>query len=161
MFLVNFLWILQILFILLKYIHLSNQMVVMSIGVVVLIENKSDSRYLMLKQDRGEYDAGFHYAPPAGTLDKDLDECPKDTAVREVEEETGLDIDKDDLYELFETDASYGVDKLIWYKIKFKVTEDQIELNHESNGFSFLSKEQALEEELLEDTRNAFNRLEE
>ncbi len=133
----------------------------MSTGVAVLIENKSDSKYLMLEQNRGEYDTGFHYAPPAGTLDEDLDSSPEDTAVREVEEETGLDINENDLYELFETEASYGVDKLIWYSVELEVTEEKIELNHESNGYSFLSKEQALEENLLEDTRNAFNRLEE
>lgn len=68
----------------------------MSTGVVVLIENKSDSKYLMLEQIRGEYDTGFHYTPPAGTLDEDLDDSPEETAVREVKEETDLKINKDD-----------------------------------------------------------------
>lgn len=133
----------------------------MSTGVVVLIENKSDSKYLMLEQDRGEYDTGFHYAPPAGTLDKDLDDGPLDTAVREVEEETGLEISKDDLNKLFVTDASYAVDELIWYEISLNVTEDQLELNHESEGYSFLSKDEALQENLLKDTRKVFEKLNE
>ena len=133
----------------------------MSIGVIVLIEDHSGSvpKYLMLEQDRPEYGTGFHYAPPAGTLETNLDEEPEDTAVREVKEEIGLQISKDDLEELFETDASYGVDRLIWFKIGFDAAEEDLELNHESDGYSFLSKQEALEENLLEDTRKAFNKL--
>lgn len=133
----------------------------MSIGIVVLVENElnSESEYLMLEQNRKEYDTGSHYAPPAGTLNEDLDSNPEDAAVREVKEETGLEINRDELYELFETDASYGVDKLIWYKVGLEIDEEQIELNHEADDYCFLSREKALEENLLEDTRDAFNKL--
>lgn len=132
----------------------------MTVGVVVLIEDGSvsGSPYLMLKQERPDREK--HYAPPAGTLDEDIDDSPRDTAVREVKEETGLEVRPEELEKLFETGAQLDVDKLIWFRVEKKVDRDQIELNYESDDYEFLSREEALQKALLEDTRDAFERLE-
>lgn len=143
------------------YLKAHNPISFMSTGVAVLIYDESDVEpaYLMLEQDRDKYDTGVHYAPPAGTFDAELDDTTQETAVREIQEETGLDIREDDLEMLFETDASYGVEKLVWYRLGTNLSDQEIELNHEADGYTFLTREEAREEELLEDTRKAFNML--
>lgn len=133
----------------------------MKTGVAVLIydESRAEPSYLMLEQNRDQYDTGVHYAPPAGTFEEELDENTEQTAVREVNEETGLEAETGDLEKLFETDASYGVEKLVWYRLGTNLSDQEIELNHEADGYTFLTREEALRENLLEDTRKAFNML--
>lgn len=128
------------------------------IGAVVLLTDASDPKreHLMLEQNRG---GGSHYAPPAGTFDESLDESPRHTAVREVSEETKIQISLADLNELFETDAEMGVDKLVWYEVKTHIDKSLINTNHESQDYRFLTPEDALEEELLDDTRIALTKL--
>jgi 8-oxo-dGTP pyrophosphatase MutT (NUDIX family) len=130
-------------------------------GVAVLIEDESRSKpsYLMLEQDRSQYGTGVHYAPPAGTFEPEFDGTPKNTAVREIREETGIEVNREELQKLFETGAEHGVDRLVWYKVEKEIDYNQIDLNHESQDCKILTKAEALDENLLEDTRKALQRL--
>lgn len=52
-----------------------------------------------------------------------------------------------------------GVDKLVWYEVKTHIDKSLINTNHESQDYRFLTPEDALEEELLDDTRIALTKL--
>ncbi|KMQ50498.1 NUDIX hydrolase [Chitinispirillum alkaliphilum] len=69
--------------------------------IITLLKNSQtkEEKFLMVKQRRignGQLTLEF----PAGMLDENQD--PKDVAVRELQEETGLSIDKSDLFSLTE-----------------------------------------------------------
>ncbi len=111
-------------------------------GVAVLIDDVSveEPSYLMLSQEWG----GEEYlAPPAGKVE-DFDASPEEAAVREVREETGIELEEHDLERLFETSAEFGADRLVWYETGIGIKEHDIELNHESSGYEILEPAEAL-----------------
>ena len=129
-------------------------------GAVILVEDlKNEGNFLFLEQTREEYETEDHYAPPAGTYDTKKDNNIYDTAVRELHEETGISVEKNDLDLLFETEASYGVDKLEWYHVRIEIIESDLDFNHESSGYRMMTIEEALNENLLDDTRLALKQL--
>ena len=111
-------------------------------GVAVLLEdvNRSET-YLMLAQSNSDF--GDYYAPPAGHIEE-FDDNPFYAAVREVYEETGIRIGEDELEEVCEEDADYSVDKILWCRTSIDFENVDIELNHESSGYGFITRAEAL-----------------
>lgn len=73
--------------------------VVLSV-LVCLIDAESGEKFLLLVKQRRISTGGYIYEHPAGMVDGDDD--PLDVAVREVHEETGLDVNPDDVHRLNE-----------------------------------------------------------
>lgn len=65
-----------------------------------LIDKETHKRYFLLVKQRRVADGSIFYEHPAGMCDNDTD--PWQVAVKEIEEETGLKITKDDLCMLHE-----------------------------------------------------------
>lgn len=89
-----------------------------------------ESHKILLVQSRGQY-----WGPPKGSIDPDekIDDC----AIREVKEETGLEISKEDL------DKYYVVKgKALYYFINMKETEIKVQ-NHiqdnDANGIGWFN----------------------
>lgn len=69
------------------------------VSVLICLTNReTGQRFLLLVKQRRVADGSYFYEHPAGMCDSDTD--PYAVAVREVEEETGLVIGRDDLHRL-------------------------------------------------------------
>ncbi len=69
--------------------------------LVVLIDEQTDNKYVLLVKQRRVCDGSFTYEHPAGMID-DKDPSPVAVAVRELKEETKLDVNADELKPLFD-----------------------------------------------------------
>jgi 8-oxo-dGTP pyrophosphatase MutT (NUDIX family) len=96
---------------------------------VVLVDN---GKILLLLRSGG-WKTGF-WGPPGGGADKG--ETPKQAAVRETFEESGLRIRPDDLKLLIQrTKHDYG---MIYFYITDKFSGKGVALSHEHSGFSWV-----------------------
>ena len=92
---------------------------------------KYDGKILLLLRSVG-WKTGY-WGPPGGIADENED--PKDTAIREVFEETGLVIEKEDLRFLkSKTKSDFG---MVWFYIVEKFTGD-IELSWEHDAYKWI-----------------------
>jgi 8-oxo-dGTP pyrophosphatase MutT (NUDIX family) len=69
--------------------------------LVVLIDEQTDDKYILLVKQRRISDGSELYEHPAGMIDED-DESPVDVAARELEEEAQLTVSPDELKPLFD-----------------------------------------------------------
>ena len=69
--------------------------------LVVLIDEQTDDKYVLLVKQRRICDGSELYEHPAGMIDDD-DDSPVDVAARELEEEAQLDVSPDELKPLFD-----------------------------------------------------------
>lgn len=69
--------------------------------MVVLIDDETDDRYILLVRQRRICDGSELHEHPAGMIDDD-DDQPIDVAARELNEETQLDVKADELKPLFD-----------------------------------------------------------
>lgn len=69
--------------------------------LVVLIDEQTDDRYVLLVKQRRICDGAEQYEHPAGMIDED-DESPVDVAARELGEETQLEVSPEELVPLFD-----------------------------------------------------------
>ena len=97
---------------------------------VILIKN--GKILLLLRSDKSHWMPGV-YGPPGGHLDQG--ESPKQAAVRETYEESGLTVQSSDLELLVQrTKHDFG---MVYYYITDKFTGDGVTLSYEHRGFSW------------------------
>jgi ADP-sugar diphosphatase len=98
--------------------------------IVTVIENSETGvcKFLMLRQRRIGH-GGESLEFPAGMLDLDVED-PVGVAVREMKEETGLDVTRQDIYPLCDRPlyTSCGLDDeaIYYYACKVKLSQEQI-----------------------------------
>ena len=69
--------------------------------LVVLIDDQTDDKYVLLVKQRRICDGSELYEHPAGMIDED-DDAPAQVAARELDEEARLDVKPDELKPLFD-----------------------------------------------------------
>ena len=104
-------------------------------GANVILINKGKV-LLLLRSDKSRWMPGV-YGPPGGHVDPG--ETPKQAAVRETFEESGLTVNAADLELLLQrTKHDFGV---IYYYITDKFTGDGVSLSYEHKGFTWANWE--------------------
>ena len=104
-------------------------------GANVILINKGKV-LLLLRSDKSRWMPGV-YGPPGGHVDPG--ETPKQAAVRETFEESGLTVNTADLELLLQrTKHDFGV---IYYYITDKFTGDGVSLSYEHKGFTWANWE--------------------
>lgn len=112
-----------------------------SIGVV-----KRGEKLLLVKRSENESSAG-KWCFPGGSIEEG--ETSEEAAIREVVEETGLDVQIIDTGESFVAKGELGK----WQIYPFLMSDNggEVELNHENSEFKWLEKHQMLEYDTLGD----------
>ncbi len=129
----------------LEHYRESGEVVHISVGALIFKEGK------VLLLNRRKYP--FKHTIPAGHLDKNED--PDKAVIREVREETGLEITDPELIteEKLEDPCRRGADYHYWYLYSKTLEKDvSIELNDEADGHSWIELSDLQEIELTEPT---------
>lgn len=114
-----------------------------AIGVV-----RKSGKLLLVKRSPDESSAG-KWSFPGGKIE--ADETPEEAAVREVKEETDLDIEVISDGETFKAEGELGVWKIFPYLMEYQGGE--VDLNHENCEYSWLQKEQIEQLDTLGDMK--------
>lgn len=121
--------------------------------VALAVVEKRDGKFLMLKRAEDQSSAG-KWTFPAGRVEED--ESEREAALRELEEEAGLEGRIIDSGESFLNDEELG----IWRVHPFLVEEEgKVELNEEHSEYRWLKEEEIEDLEILGDLE-ALDRLE-
>jgi ADP-sugar diphosphatase len=103
--------------------------------LVCLIDEQSGEKYLLMVKQRRICDGGHTYELVAGMVDSDDD--PHEVALREVEEETGLQLQAGQVIllnqEPFFTTTGTSDEALYFYYCELSMSKEEIEAHHGKN----------------------------
>ncbi|GHB71552.1 NUDIX hydrolase [Persicitalea jodogahamensis] len=103
--------------------------------LVCFIEAKTRKKYLLLVKQRRICDGGYSYEHPAGMLDSESD--PAAVAAREVHEETGLEVTKEQLTRLLQhacyPSTGTSDEAMYFFYYEIELPKNQIMAYHEQN----------------------------
>jgi 8-oxo-dGTP pyrophosphatase MutT (NUDIX family) len=119
-------------------------------GVAVII--KRDNKFLLLQQARGR-PFELKWMPPSGAVKEGEDLI--DAAIREVKEETGLEIDN--LKEITVIEADYKVKELHFFTADLKSGKIDPDIR-ELNKYGWFTKEEIKKLDFMKATRDFFDR---
>lgn len=117
--------------------------VVMNVAAGVVMKINEDGRKQILMIQRAENDHWpNHWEFPRGKCDKPIGESLLKCCVREIKEETGLDIEPLVLIDTFEYMADHGTRKSICHNFlcKMKDPEQKIKLSKEHQDFHWIGE---------------------
>lgn len=109
---------------------------------IVVKEDENGNPMVLLIQRAADDHWPLHFEFPRGKCDKGPNEKPRPCAIREIKEETGLDVVIDEFIGKFEYLADAGKRKSICYNYtcKMKNPEQKIKLSHEHRTFKWITQ---------------------
>lgn len=118
------------------------------VGVKSIIINNDDKFLILKRSDKMNRESGKWSLPGGST---DILENPKQTVVREIKEETGLEVSNVKPFET--TSHEYDTDFIIVIGYTCQTLENKVEINWEHDDYIWITQTEALSMDLTELTR--------
>jgi len=117
--------------------------VIMTVAAgIITKEDENGNPMVLLIQRAADDHWPLHFEFPRGKCDKPIGEKPRPCAIREIKEETGLDVVIDEFIGKFEYLADKGKRKSICYNYicKMKNPEQKVKLSHEHRTYKWITQ---------------------
>lgn len=110
-------------------------------GVIIRVDENNTKQVLLIQRSRDDHWPN-HWEFPRGGCDKPVGENVKHCALREIKEETGLDVEIIELIDTFQYLADNGTRLTTCYNYlcKMKDENQQIKLSKEHQDFKWISE---------------------